>query len=163
VPRLFIAVWPPAAVVERLQAVARADEPGARWIAPRNWHVTLRFLGDADPEQVSERLIAAPLPAAMAALGPEVSKLGRGNVVVPVSGLEELAARVFTATADLGQRHDRPFTGHLTLARLRGTNSSAALGVAIEDEFAVNEIVLVDSETPSDGAHYRNVGRWPLS
>ena len=133
-----------------------------RWAEPDDWHVTLRFLGVADSAEVAARLDASPMPAAVARLGPAVGRLGRGFVVVPVGGLDEVAAAVQAATADLGQAPDqRPFSGHLTLARLRGKCECAAVGVPIDGEFAVSELVLVDSETKRDKAHYRVIGRWP--
>jgi hypothetical protein len=51
-------------------------------------------------------------------------------LVVPVAAaLDELAAAVVTATADLGARPRKRFTGHLTLARLhRRATMPEALG-----------------------------------
>ena len=50
--RLFIAVWPPEDVVSELTSLQRKDQRGVRFVPPDNWHITLRFLGDADPDQV---------------------------------------------------------------------------------------------------------------
>ena len=47
--RLFVAVWPPEEVVAELTALPRKDGRGVRFVAPENWHVTLRFLGQAIP------------------------------------------------------------------------------------------------------------------
>ena len=49
--RLFVAVWPPDEVLEELRALPRKDERGVRFVHPDSWHITLRFLGDADPDQ----------------------------------------------------------------------------------------------------------------
>src|SRR4030095_3264800 len=46
-PRLFTAVEIPADIVQSL-ATLRGGLPGARWIDPENYHVTLRFIGDVD-------------------------------------------------------------------------------------------------------------------
>ncbi|NIR41602.1 MAG: RNA 2',3'-cyclic phosphodiesterase, partial [Actinobacteria bacterium] len=48
-PRLFVAVWPPPSVVDLLARLPRREEPGVRWTTEAQWHVTLRFLGRADP------------------------------------------------------------------------------------------------------------------
>ncbi len=161
VPRLFIAVWPPAATVDHLRDLRRDDATGTRWIPPDIWHVTLRFLGAADPAAVAERLDATPLPPAVATLGPAVTRLGQGLVVVPVWGLDDLAAAVQAATHDLGRPpDDRPFMGHLTLARLQGRNACEAIGLPVEGRFEVDGIVLVDSATTPDGADYRILRRW---
>lgn len=163
VPRLFVAVWPSAVAVDVLRRVPHGDDPGVRWSRPRDWHVTLRFLGPAAPAAVAARLDATSLPAATARLGPVVRRLGRGSVVVPVAGLDELAAAVTGATADLGQPPDpRPFVGHLTLARTRDRAACGAVGRPCVAEFAVGDVVLVDSTTHQDGATYRVLGRWPV-
>ena len=101
-------------------ALPRPDQPGVRWVPPANWHVTLRFLGEAEATDVHARLAGVTLPAATAMFGPAVRRLGRSALVVPVAGLERLAAAVTAATADIGDPPGtRSFNGHLTLARLR--------------------------------------------
>ena len=65
-------------------------------------------------------LAGATLPTATAVLGPAVRRLGPSALVVPVAGLDGLAAAVGDATAGVGlPPGPRSFTGHLTLARLR--------------------------------------------
>ena len=46
-PRLFTAVEIPKEIGESL-AMLRGGLPGARWIDPENYHLTLRFIGDID-------------------------------------------------------------------------------------------------------------------
>src|SRR3984957_6442227 len=46
-PRLFTALEIPADVGQSL-ALLRGGLPGARWIDPENYHLTLRFIGDVD-------------------------------------------------------------------------------------------------------------------
>jgi RNA 2',3'-cyclic 3'-phosphodiesterase len=160
--RLFIAVWPPGHVVEQLSALPRPDQRGVRWIPHANWHVTLRFLGAAEPTDAISGLAGATLPAATAAFGPAVRRLGQSALVVPVSGLEGLAAAVTAVTADIGDPPGpRPFNGHLTLARLRAGSRCDLTGMAFAAEAAVGEVVLVRSDLSRDGATYHVVGRWP--
>jgi 2'-5' RNA ligase len=157
-----VAAWPPPEVVAALAALERPDEPGVRWVRPEHWHVTLRFLGDADPAAVTAALAAAPLPAATARLGPKVSRLGRTTVVVPVAGLEELGDAVAAATADLGEPPDpRGFRGHLTLARLRHRGACGVTGSAVRAGFDVGEVVVVSSVLGPTGPAYDVVGRVP--
>lgn len=130
-----------------------------------NLHITLRFLGDAAVAAVAEGLATASLPAATARVGPTVGELRRGLVVVPVSGLDDLAAAVTAATTDLGQPvPDRAFRGHVTLARVRGGRHGEAtglLGHPVTVSFAVTEVVLVDSQLGPPGARHRAVHRFP--
>src|ERR1700681_2074052 len=46
-PRLFTGLEIPRHVGESL-AIMRGGLPGARWIDPENYHLTLRFIGDVD-------------------------------------------------------------------------------------------------------------------
>ena len=46
-PRLFTGLEIPADVAQAL-SMMRGGLPGARWIDPENYHVTLRFIGDVD-------------------------------------------------------------------------------------------------------------------
>ena len=158
--RLFVAVWPPAHVVDALAGLVPA-RPGLRPVPPHQLHVTLRFLGDADAGEVVARLDGVALAAATAVLGPAIRRLGPSAVVVPVSGLDALAAAVRDATGDLGEPAG-PFRGHLTLARLRrGTRRDDLVGRPVGGSFDVDEVLLVDSTLGQHGPDYAVVGRWP--
>src|SRR5664279_2960759 len=52
-PRLFTGLEIPAALGEQL-SLLRGGLPGARWIDPENYHLTLRFIGDVDDEIAHE-------------------------------------------------------------------------------------------------------------
>jgi 2'-5' RNA ligase len=161
--RLFVAAYPPPEVVAGLEALPREPAPGVRWVPPVQWHATLRFLGDADPAAVVAALGATTLPRATAELGPQVGRLGLGVLVVPVGGLDALAGAVVTATAELGAPPDpRPFSGHLTLARLRRGATCALIGTAAAGAFDVEEVCLVDSRSGPEGAVYEVLERFPL-
>jgi 2'-5' RNA ligase len=161
VARLFLAVWLPAQAVEQLSTLPRLDQPGLRWVPPANWHVTLRFIGDADPIDALSSLAGTALPAATAVLGPVVRRLGTRAVVIPVAGLDELAAVVGAATADIGRPpNPHPFTGHLTLARLLPGATCDLVGTPVAAEVRIAEVVLVASDLTHDGATYRVIGTW---
>jgi 2'-5' RNA ligase len=46
-PRLFTGVEIPSQVGQALASL-RGGLPGARWVDPENYHLTLRFIGDVD-------------------------------------------------------------------------------------------------------------------
>jgi 2'-5' RNA ligase len=162
-PRLFIAVWPPDDVAAELTALPRKDQRGVRFVRPENWHITLRFLGDAVIDDVVEALDAVPLAAARAQLGPAVDVLAERALIVPVSGLDELARTVTQRTKHLGQPPPKRFAAHLTLARLkRRARMPHAIGVPLSAAFAVEEVALVQSRLDPDGARYETVHTWPL-
>lgn len=160
--RLFVAVWPPPDVLDALERFDRPVSAGTRWTTREQWHVTLRFVGRADPAAAAAALGAIAAPCASAEIGPTVVELGP-VVVAPVAGLDELAAAVRTATAEIGEPPDpRPFSGHLTLARGKELERCPMIGASVEGRFTVTEIALVASETHPDGARYTDVARFPL-
>ena len=144
--RLFVAVWPPPDVLAVVNDLPRPDEPGVRWEPPGLAHVTVRFIGDAEPEVIVGALREAPLPPATAVLGPCVSRLGRSVLCVPVAGLDELAGRVDAVLVGRGVAPiDRTFAGHLTLARLRDRAACGLAGHRVRAEFSVAEVAVVRS------------------
>src|SRR5437879_11974182 len=52
-PRLFTGLEIPAEIGQTLSDL-RGGLPGARWIDPENYHVTLRFIGDIDGASANE-------------------------------------------------------------------------------------------------------------
>jgi 2'-5' RNA ligase len=163
--RLFVAVYPPSGLVRELAALPRADRPNVRWVPIDQLHVTLRFFGDTELEPAKDRLerLVPTLTAPTVTMGPRISRLGRNVVCVPVSGLEQLAAEVNRATADLGEPPDpRPFRGHLTLARLRHRAACGLAGAPFDASFVVDRVHLVESVTRAEGAEHATVRSWPL-
>ncbi len=161
--RLFVAVWPSDEVAADLTQLHRKDQRGVRFVSPENWHITLRFLGEADPDMVGDALDQATLPSCVARLGPAVDVFNERALVVPVAGVDQLAAEVVAHTGQLGDRPRKRFSGHLTLARLKPHASMPrALGALVHGEFAVEEIALVRSTLDPDGARYETIATWPI-
>ncbi|MEP7300166.1 MAG: RNA 2',3'-cyclic phosphodiesterase [Caldimonas sp.] len=135
-PRLFVALWPDAAV--RAGLVALRDTwtwpPGARPVADENLHLTLHFIGSFPRERID------PLGCALAAIVPREptrlivkgTDLWRGGVAVLTlraePGLVALQADIGRALSTLGVTLDeRPFAPHVTMARkARGARPPAA-------------------------------------
>jgi 2'-5' RNA ligase len=163
VPRLFLAVWPPEDVAAVLRALPRKDARGVRFVAEDNWHVTLRFLGEAHPDDVVAAMAGPPLPAATARVGPGVDVLAERALVVPVGGLDALAAEVATRTRSVGDAPPRRrYTGHLTVARLkRHARMPHAMGLPLQVAFDVDEVALVQSRLDPAGARYQTIHTWP--
>jgi 2'-5' RNA ligase len=53
--RLFVALDLPWTLRQRLASLAGLGIPGARWVAPENYHLTLRFIGEA-PRHLAEEI-----------------------------------------------------------------------------------------------------------
>lgn len=162
--RLFIAVWPTEEVAEHLRGLHRKDQRGARFVAPENWHVTLRFVGDAEPSSVLDALDGAELPRARASLGPAVDVLDERALVVPVSGVDDLAAVIARRTRDVGRPPARRFVGHLTIARVKPhVPMPRVLGAPIATSFDVEEVALVQSRLRPEGARYETLHTWRVA
>jgi RNA 2',3'-cyclic 3'-phosphodiesterase len=162
--RLFVGVRPPDRVLDALDRLARPERPGVRWTRRDQWHVTLRFLGEvADPDPVIAALASAPLPRSEARMGPRVEALSRQVVCLPVAGLDGLARAIEDATAGFGRPpDDRPFRGHLTLARVRQGSASRLTGQAVEDRFPVTDVRLICSHQGGHGPRYEDLHVQPL-
>lgn len=167
--RLFVAVGLPDDVLSLVDALPRPGVVGVRWTTRAQWHVTLRFLGRVDDALVDDvvgalRSVEVP-PGAVATLGPATARFGQRVVQVPVDGLGALAARVVEATASFGEApEDRPFRGHLTLARVgRGAGRvdlRPLCGAAISAAWPVTGFELYSSELHPHGARYTVVERF---
>ena len=154
-----MAVWPPEEVGDVLAGLPRPDLPGVRWTAPERLHVTMRFLGNCDEGDVVAALSGLRLSRARVVLGPAVERLGRAVLVVPARGLDDLAAKIISATRHIGQSPpDRPFTGHLTVARYKGRPPDG-YAPPVHAAFTATEIALVGSDPPGT---YRNVATFAL-
>jgi RNA 2',3'-cyclic 3'-phosphodiesterase len=181
--RLFVAVVPPSAILDELDATVaslRPAWPALRWTGRPAWHLTLAFLGE-----VSEQSAAA--------LGP---RLGRAAHRHPSLSLSFAGGGAFPAPARArvfwtGIRGDRPalealarsvaagarragapppdegrrFRPHLTLARCREPADVSALVEALAGyagaSWTAAEIHLIRS-FPGPAPHYETTGAWPL-
>jgi RNA 2',3'-cyclic 3'-phosphodiesterase len=162
--RLFVAAWPSADVAARLATLPRLDEPGVRRVPPANWHITLRFVGELEAEDihaVRDRLHHATLPAAEAVLGPRVERLGRGQLVIPVGGIDDLADAVRKATGDIGLPDQHRFVGHLTVARTKHDARSELFGTPFHATMPIDEVALIESSLEPTGAEYATVASFP--
>jgi len=155
---------------------ARAGGDAVRWVLPENLHVTLRFLGDIAPAQVTS--LVTHVRAQTEALAPFALELGalgsfppgrRPRVVVlelaPLAPLAALASAVERGVVAAGCAPEpRAFRGHLTLGRVRERGeppSLAALAVP-PALFDVTESVLFASELHPSGSRYTPLERVPL-
>ncbi len=161
--RLFVAIWPPEELLERLADMERPKDPGVKWVRPENLHITVRFLGDADIDEAIERLDDVFLPSATAVLGPALDLRAERSIMLPVAGVDDLAEVVEQAVRGVGSANERRrFLGHLTLARLaKKARPDRSVGRLFDAAFEVGEIALVASTLTDSGSIYETVETWP--
>ena len=158
-----------------------ADVPGLRLTDPEQAHVTLKFLGDTDPERVDD--VVAELDAAVGDSGVEPFEAHFGGLGVFPSldyisvvwvgvrggrGDRELTAlheAIEDRTTAMGfEPEDHDFTPHATVARMdHGGGKSQVQGVVENTDpdvgrLRVTEIRLTESVLREDGPEYRTVG-----
>ncbi len=177
--RLFVAVPVPPEARDAVAAVVAAlpQDPAARpvrWVRLDALHVTLRFLGPTPEEAVPA--VRAAVDRAAPAVGPFDVELGKAGAF-PVHGRPRtLWLGVTSGGSELGQlvaalddqlvtagwpRDDRPFRGHLTLARADGIRAGAAVAAALirateglAIRFVADRVTLFESLTGGGPARY---------
>ena len=127
--RLFVALDLPFALREHLSRLC-GGLPGARWIPPENYHLTLRFIGETTnpvAEEIDHAL--ATLRGrrfTLALAGTGIFERGGRTValwagVVREPALEHLQSKIETALHRVGlQAERRRFQPHVSLARVDG-------------------------------------------
>jgi 2'-5' RNA ligase len=176
-PRLFTGIEFPSSIGRSL-AMMRGGLPGARWIDPENYHLTLRFIGDIDDALANEiagmlgRVHRGPFELRLDGLLSFGGKKPRAVVapVSPVAPLMELQAEHDRMLQRLGlEPEGRKYTPHVTLARLRDTSSYevadylAARGHYRSSSFEVSRFVLFSSRDSVGGGPYIVEEAYPLA
>jgi 2'-5' RNA ligase len=167
-PRLFAGLEIPEEVGHTL-SMLRGGLPGARWIDPEDYHVTLRFIGDIDAVSANEiasmlfRVNRKPFEVTVQGLQSFGGKKPRAVVasVLPSRPLIELQAELERLMRRLGfEPEGRKFTPHITLARLReATNQDVAdylsmRGYFPSKTFTAQRFVLFSARASTGGGPY---------
>jgi len=180
--RLFTGLDLSPEVVGRLADLLERLRPAARiaWSPPENLHITTKFIGEWPEERLAQLKAALdaipeapPIPVRVAGLGfyptPRSPRVFWCGVEAP--GLAELAARTDAATRGLGIASEkRPYSPHLTLARIREKTDLrklhariAALEPVALGSFEACAFFLYRSQLRPTGSVYTKLAEFPLS
>ena len=157
----------------------RGGIPGARWVEPENYHITLRFIGDID-ERMADDVTSV--------LG---ERRRRAPITITIDGLDSFGGSkpraVFARTSGNGELNDlqgeqehllrqvglepeaRKFTPHVTLARLKHVSPVdvahyiATHGHFPKLTFTAHRFVLYSSRASVGGGPYVIEAAYPLS
>lgn len=178
-PRLFTALEVPASVGERLSLYS-GGLPGARWVDPSDYHVTLRFLGDIDNasandihDLLEESRPRSPIPVTLQAIASFGGDAPRSihAAVAPSAALAGLQAEHERIARRAGLAPERrKFSPHVTLARLaRGTppdavaRSIAQMSVFARIDFVATRCALFSARESRGGGPYVVEAAYPFA
>lgn len=178
--RLFVAVdvsGEAERAVEAAVAPLRASFPAARWVPRENRHVTLKFLGWVDHEELGGvRRAVAGVASAHTPVRTELTRLGSFPTAARTrvlwvglddgsGGLAGLAAALDEALAGTVPPEDRAFTAHLTVAR---ADPPLRLDASVFETrveaaaFTIDRLVLYRSRLGRPAPRYEPLGSFAL-
>jgi 2'-5' RNA ligase len=183
--RTFIAISLPESILQAIgkaQATLRESRLHIRWVRQTGIHLTLKFLGDVERNNIEK--IRAAIGRAAERCSP-FTLHGEGVGVFPdrrrprviwigmsgdVKSLAALQRDLESQLKGLGfPKEKRSFKGHLTLGRVKGRLDPARLGKALEglgpfktESFTVQSVDLFQSTLRPDGAVYDRLAEIPL-
>lgn len=178
-PRLFTGLAVPAEIAEALK-VYQGGLPGARWIEPSDFHVTLRFLGDVEAtvaddvvEALSEMRARPALTVTLDGLGIFGGDRPRALFasVNPDPALTDLQAEQERLVRRAGVEPERrKFTPHITLARLRRDARPEATAMYLSQmpvfvplTFAADRVTLFSARESTGGGPYVAEADFPFA
>ena len=178
--RTFIAVEMPENIISGIRDLQRnlkAFGVDIRWIRPENIHLTLKFLGDVQADDMDS---ISGVISGTAEGGSPISLQAKGIGVFPgvkrprvlwvgLTGQLELLSKL-QKTLDVNLKgigfppEKRPFKGHLTIGRIKTKMNSKIFVDALmafrsfeTETFVADRIVLFKSELKPNGAVYTDL------
>jgi len=180
--RLFTGLDLPAEVVGNLERLLQRLRPSAaiQWSAPSNLHITTKFIGEWPEERLAELANGLGTVPLRSAIPVQIHELGffpsaRAPRVfwcgIEAPGLADLATETDRAAARLGiAAESRPFTPHLTLARIKERLDLESLRRAIGSlpsvefgGFEAGSFFLYRSQLRPTGSVYTKLAEFPFS
>ena len=187
--RLFIAIDIDAEMKKCLAGLSKKliEETGicsrkaAKWIPAESMHITVKFLGEVEGDDVMEVCrVVESVAERMEGFELELDRVGsfggRSARVLWVGGgrgseaLNELHHELEEAMYEAGWDKDsRRFSGHMTLCRIKSRSAGFKLGRAIENYkdfksgvISVDSITVYQSELTKAGPIYTPLGKFKL-
>lgn len=173
--RLFFGIPVPETVASHFATLSLSD--GLRRVAPRNFHITLLFLGDVPSQKIPElrqaagQITFAPFDVTLNGYGCFPEK-GRPNVIwagfSPNDELHGLRDRLADKIRETGIPFDnKPWHPHITIARNRNAdgretrNTLASFTLPELADFRIGRFILYESELRREGAVYNQRFQFP--
>jgi len=175
-PRLFTGIEIPQVIAQGLSTL-RGGVPGARWIDPENYHMTLRFIGDVDGATARDvlQILGGVRRTSFDLVLDRLDQFGGRKPRAVFAGaspnpaLIELQAEHERLLQRIGlPPEQRKFSPHVTLARLRDTSAHqvadylSSRALFRSPAFPVSRFVLFSSKSSTGGGPYVVEAAYPL-
>jgi len=183
--RAFIAVKVPEEVKQQALQIKEKLLPlelDIKWVEYENYHITLKFLGEINQQQlenIKEKLAAvsqvcAPFQLSSSKIGffpnlrrPRVMWLGING---DLGKAYYLGQNIDKSLQELGFAVDKKRSFHLTLGRLRSERNLSALPSKVSSinskiaphAFEIKTFSLMESQLSSAGPHYKEIETFTL-
>jgi len=176
-PRLFTGIEIPPPIAQGL-SMLRGGIPGARWIDPANYHMTLRYIGDIDGATARDvmQILGGVRRRSFDLVLNRLDQFGGRKPraifagASPTPALNELQAELERLLQRIGlPAEQRKYSPHVTLARLRDSTAQqvaeylASRGPFRTPPFPVSRFVLYSSKASTGGGPYVIEAAYPLS
>lgn len=177
--RLFTGIRIPTSLHDRLEAM-QSGVPGAKWVAPENFHITLNFIGDVEENRLEDlhdilaEIGGTPFPVTLSGTGSFGSKAPKvlWAGLEPSPDLEALQKKIVRRLDRGGFPIDaRKYSPHVTLAYMRGDQRPngerlrswlEATAPFLAAPFEVSEFSLIESRLGRGGSHYTDLASYAL-
>ena len=168
--RIFVAVGVPKDVVEEVKK-AQKSLKDAKLKLVKDFHVTLKFLGEVPEPKVEEikealkQIKLKPFKAKLTGMGvfPNPNYIRVVWIGVSPNEFIELQKQVNIALERVGFKKDKRFHPHLTLARIKFVKDKESFKSVLRDikvekkEFEINEFKLIKSTLTREGPVYEDL------
>lgn len=178
-PRIFVAFPVPDAVSDNLARLRGGDSRGnIRWVAPANYHLTLAFLGDVQPQRIDDVIdvvyratadVREPLHLVAQGVGAypnmERARVLWAGLAGDMERLVALQAALLQAfTQALFTPDTKRFRPHITVARMRRAQPIPARMPLLElfGEWWADEVQVIESVLRPSGPTYIPLADIPL-
>ena len=182
--RAFVAIDVPGQVLDSLgsfQSELARTGADLKLVERENLHFTLKFLGEIAEAQAAEakarlgrlRLASVRVDITRAGAFPNLERarvVWAGVVPEHEVVMLPIAREVIGALQGIGERDERPFQAHITLARVRTGHNARELGDFLQKSSRrsfgtadLTEFKLKSSTLTPGGPIYRDLGVFPLT
>ena len=172
--RVFLAIPLPQQLKDSVSVIQRqlqTEIPAARWVRPKNLHLTLHFFGEIEQETLEKiRVSVLSVKGCKRPFQVEVKGLGafpnqhRPRIIwlglEPIGQLKQLHQECSQALHQAGVATEtRPYSPHLTIGRLQQpqpdlTDLFSSVGRRRVGQLPVDKLILYESRLLSGGAEH---------